>query len=63
MIWFMAPDLPTMSGGLRVIDRYVTALNDHGLPARVWHGRPLAHPDAVAPTVTALPVSYTHLDV
>ena len=52
MITFMAPDLATFSGGLKVIDAYVRALNENGLPARVWHGTTrAAYPDATAPTV------------
>ena len=36
----MAPDLPTPSGGIKVIYRYVEHLRDLGHDARVWHGRP-----------------------
>jgi hypothetical protein len=40
MIRFMAPDLATPSGGIKVIYRYVAHLNAVGFPARVWHGTP-----------------------
>lgn len=37
---FMAPDLPTPSGGIKVIYRYVEHLCALGHDARVWHGTP-----------------------
>ncbi|WP_165356963.1 glycosyltransferase [Nocardioides zhouii] len=40
MIRFMAPDLPTPSGGIKVIYRYVEHLCALGHDARVWHGTP-----------------------
>ena len=40
MIRFMAPDLPTPSGGIKVIYRYVEHLCALGYDARVWHGKP-----------------------
>ena len=40
MIRFMAPDLPTPSGGIKVIYRYVEHLRAIGYDARVWHGTP-----------------------
>ena len=40
VIRFMAPDLPTPSGGIKVIYRYVEHLNTVGHDARVWHGTP-----------------------
>ena len=36
----MAPDLPTPSGGIKVIYRYVEHLGALGYDARVWHGTP-----------------------
>ena len=36
----MAPDLPTPSGGIKVIYRYVEHLCALGHDARVWHGTP-----------------------
>lgn len=36
----MAPDLPTPSGGIKVIYRYVEHLCALGYDARVWHGTP-----------------------
>ncbi len=36
----MAPDLPTPSGGIKVIYRYVEHLRALGHDARVWHGTP-----------------------
>ncbi|WP_133176441.1 glycosyltransferase family 4 protein [Nocardioides currus] len=36
----MAPDLPTPSGGIKVIYRYVEHLSALGYDARVWHGTP-----------------------
>ncbi|GAA5108170.1 hypothetical protein GCM10023339_06890 [Alloalcanivorax gelatiniphagus] len=36
----MAPDLPTPSGGIKVIYRYVEHLSALGHDARVWHGTP-----------------------
>ena len=38
VIRFMAPDLPTPSGGIKVIYRYVEHLCAIGFDARVWHG-------------------------
>ncbi|GAA1439099.1 hypothetical protein GCM10009641_46020 [Mycobacterium cookii] len=38
MIRFMAPDLPSPSGGIKVIYRYVEHLQALGHDARVWHG-------------------------
>lgn len=40
VIRFMAPDLPTPSGGIKVIYRYVEHLRALGHDARVWHGTP-----------------------
>lgn len=40
VIRFMAPDLPTPSGGIKVIYRYVEHLRALGYDARVWHGTP-----------------------
>jgi hypothetical protein len=40
VIRFMAPDLPTPSGGIKVIYRYVEHLCALGYDARVWHGTP-----------------------
>lgn len=40
MIRFMAPDLPSPSGGIKVIYRYVEHLRALGHDARVWHGTP-----------------------
>ena len=40
MIRFMAPDLPTPSGGIKVIYRFVEHLCALGYDARVWHGTP-----------------------
>ncbi|RLV47628.1 hypothetical protein D9V37_15810 [Nocardioides mangrovicus] len=39
MIRLMAPDLPALSGGLKVMYDLVAGLESAGLPARVWHGR------------------------
>lgn len=39
-IRFMAPDLPSPSGGIKVIYRYVEHLCALGHDARVWHGTP-----------------------
>ncbi len=51
----MVPDLPTRSGGLKVIDANARILDDAGLPARVWHGTErAAYPDAIGPTTFAL---------
>ena len=36
----MAPDLPTPSGGIKVIYRYVEHARALGFDARVWHGTP-----------------------
>ncbi len=64
MITFMAPDLPTFSGGLKVIDAYVRTLNAHGLPAQVWHGTQRAsYPDATAPTTYGLSLTLDPGDV
>lgn len=63
MIWFMAPHLPSMSGGLRVIDNYVNILNQSGLPARVWLGRPSPHSDASAASVVATTMQLSPGDV
>ena len=64
MITFMAPDLTTFSGGLKVIDAYVGALNTAGLPARTWHGtRQAQYPDATAPTVYGLTLDLEPGDV
>ncbi len=40
MIRFMAPDLASPSGGIKVIYRYVEHLCALGYDARVWHGTP-----------------------
>ena len=40
MIRFMSPDLPSPSGGIKVIYRYVEHLCALGHDARVWHGTP-----------------------
>lgn len=40
MIRFMAPDLPSPSGGMKVIYNYVEHLVALGHDARVWHGTP-----------------------
>lgn len=40
VIRFMAPDLPSPSGGIKVIYRYVEHLRALGHDARVWHGTP-----------------------
>lgn len=40
MIRFMAPDLATPSGGIKVIYRFVEHLCALGYDARVWHGTP-----------------------
>jgi hypothetical protein len=40
MIRFMAPDLPSPSGGIKVIYNYVEHLVALGYDARVWHGTP-----------------------
>ena len=37
---FMAPDLPSPSGGIKVMYRYVEHLCALGYDARVWHGTP-----------------------
>ena len=39
-IRFMAPDLPSPSGGIKVIYRFVEHLQALGHDACVWHGRP-----------------------
>lgn len=36
----MAPDLPSPSGGIKVIYNYVEHLRELGYDARVWHGTP-----------------------
>ncbi len=55
MIWFMAPDLPVLSGGLRVLYAYAATLNAAGLPAQVWQGTPAGqHADVAAPTAVGL---------
>ncbi len=40
MIYFMVPDLPSPSGGVRVIYGYAARLTSSGRPASVWHGTP-----------------------
>lgn len=46
MIYFMAPDVPGPSGGLRVMHDFVQALRVSGTDAVVWHGkRGSARPD------------------
>src|SRR6476619_6923617 len=40
MIRIMAPDLPSPSGGIKVIYNYVEHLVELGYDARVWHGTP-----------------------
>lgn len=38
--YYLAPDLPTHSGGVRVIYRHVDVLNSMGIPAAVVHAKP-----------------------
>src|SRR5207342_398388 len=61
LIRIMAPDLPSPSGGMKVIYNYVEHLVALGYDARVWHGTPGFSYDAwdsSAPVDTGL-----HLDV
>jgi hypothetical protein len=51
MIRIMAPDLPSPSGGIKVIYNYVEHLVALGYDARVWHGTPgFAYPDWDSPS-------------
>lgn len=62
----MAPDLPTPSGGIKVIYRYVEHLVALGYDARVWHGMPgFAYPDwgSTAPVDTGAHLPFEAGDV
>lgn len=62
----MAPDLPTPSGGIKVIYRYVEHLRALGYEASVWHGTPgFSYPQwsSSAPVETALELSFAPGDV
>lgn len=66
MIRVMAPDLPTPSGGIKVIYRYVEHLNALGHEAAVWHGTPgFAYSDwqSSAPVETGLSLAFSPGDV
>ncbi|MGG5259368.1 glycosyltransferase [Phycicoccus avicenniae] len=66
MIRVMAPDLPTPSGGIKVIYNYVEHLVALGHDARVWHGTPgFAYPDwgSTAPVDTGLRLPFAAGDV
>ena len=39
MIWFMAPDLPEASGGIKMMYRMVEGLRLAGHDATIWHGQ------------------------
>lgn len=62
----MAPDLPSPSGGMKVIYGYVEQLVALGHDARVWHGTPgFAYPDwpSTAPVDTGLHLPFDTGDV
>lgn len=62
----MAPDLPTPSGGIKVIYNYVEHLVALGHDARVWHGTPgFAYPGwgSTAPVDTGLELPFAAGDV
>lgn len=62
----MAPDLPTPSGGIKVIYNYVEHLVALGHDARVWHGTPgFAYPEwgSTAPVDTGLELPFAAGDV
>lgn len=62
----MAPDLPTPSGGIKVIYNYVEHLVALGHDARVWHGTPgFAYPGwgSTAPVDTGLDLPFAAGDV
>lgn len=66
MIRFMAPDLPTPSGGIKVIYRFVEHLCALGYDARVWHGTPgFAYESwgSTAPVDTGLELDFAAGDV
>ncbi len=62
----MAPDLPTPSGGMKVIYRYVEHLCALGHDARVWHGTPgfaYASWGSTAPVDTGIELDFDAGDV
>ncbi|PRY63235.1 hypothetical protein BCF74_10266 [Knoellia remsis] len=66
MIRFMAPDLPSPSGGIKVIYKYVEHLVALGHDARVWHGTPgfaYAEWSSTAPVETGRTVAAAPGDV
>ena len=66
MIRFMAPDLPSPSGGIKVIYRYVEHLCALGHDARVWHGTSgFRYPSwgSAAPVDTGLSLDFAAGDV
>lgn len=66
MIRFMAPDLPSPSGGIKVIYNFVAHLRALGYDARVWHGTPgfaYDHWDSDAPVDTGLELDFEAGDV
>ncbi|MCF6376284.1 glycosyltransferase [Nocardioides KLBMP 9356] len=66
MIRFMAPDLASPSGGIKVIYRFVEHLCALGYDARVWHGAPgFAYESwgSTAPVDTGLSLDFAAGDV
>src|SRR6476661_9503886 len=66
VIRFMAPDLSSPSGGIKVIYRYVEHLCALGHDARVWHGTPgFAYESwgSTAPVDTGLSLEFAAGDV
>ena len=62
----MAPDLPSPSGGIKVIYRYVEHLCALGYDARVWHGTPgfaFEGWDSTAPVDAATEIGFAAGDV